>query len=65
MNRALFSLLLAVTGNSAEKGRLLLDEDFRQPAVYTHDFQPVKKAVCRISVTNPELNPRTYSFSVG
>lgn len=101
----------------AKKGRLLLKEDFRRPAVYTKEFQDVapgwrvrvwhgawertaagiasrwetghmpvlayegrfgdvviefeyryekeagKKAVCRVSATNPELNPRAYSVS--
>lgn len=101
----------------AAKGRLLLEDNFKQPAVYTGEFQPVtagwrvrawhgewkaspegivstwvaghmpvlayegsfqdviielefrfrreagKKAVCRISATNPELNPRAYSVS--
>ncbi|MCU0248384.1 MAG: DUF1080 domain-containing protein [Bryobacter sp.] len=117
MNRALLLLILATAAGAAEKGKLLLDEDFRQPAVYTRDFQPAKpgwrvrvwhaewkattdgvqsvwtsghmpvlafegafqdaiieldfrfkeepgkKAVCRISAANPELNPRAYSVS--
>lgn len=117
MDRAIFCLLLAATCTAAEKGKLLLDEDFRQPAAYTREFQPGKpgwrvrawhadwratpdgvqslwtsghmpvlafegefrdviielefrfkaepgkKSVCRISATNPELNPRAYSVS--
>lgn len=117
MNHALLCLLLAAAGNAAEKGKLILDEDFREPATYTREFQPGKpgwrvrawhadwkatpdgvqsiwtsghmpvlafegafqdviielefrfkaepgkKAVCRISATNPELNPRAYSVS--
>lgn len=101
----------------AKKGRLLLEEDFRRPAVYTKEFQEVapgwrvrmwhgewartaegiesrwekghmpvlayegrfedvviefeyryekeagKKAVCRVSAANPELNPRAYAVS--
>lgn len=105
------------SGQSVQKGRLLLDEKFQTPSTYTKEFQPVsdgwrvrvwhgewkasgegiestwvsghmpvlayegsfrdvvielefryrreagKKAVCRISATNPELDPRAYSVS--
>lgn len=116
----LFGLVLctaAADGQTMRKGRLLLADDFKTPAVYTKEFQPVsdgwrvrawhgewvrsaegieshwssghmpvlayegsfddviielefryrkvegQKALCRISATNPELNPRAYSVS--
>lgn len=118
--RAAILLIMAASCSFAQftiKGKLLLADDFKSPATYTKEFQPVapgwrvrawqaewrhtaegiesvwtsghmpvlayegsfhnviievdfrfirepgRKAVCRISATNPELNPRAYSVS--
>jgi hypothetical protein len=107
----------SLSGRMADKGKLLLADDFMRPDTYTTEFQTVapgwrvrawqaewkrsadgiesvwtkghmpvlayegtfrdavielefrffkeagKKACCRISATNPELNPRAYSVS--